>query len=73
MDQHKRIAHLKDLQNENDILLHQMQDHLAKLQRHHASRERDRGMLHATKAIARAEKEKRWLDRQMRNESKRSS
>jgi hypothetical protein len=70
MDQHKRIAHLQDLLNENAILLQQLSDHQAKLQRHHASRERDRGLLHATKALARAEKEKRWLDRQMRNEEK---
>lgn len=70
MDQNKRIAHLQDLIGENDSVMGHLRQHLAKLEGHHASGERDRGVKHASKAIARAEKEKRWLERQLRNESK---
>ncbi len=70
MDQHKRIAHLQDLLGENASVIGHLAQHHAKLEGHHQSGERDRGIKHAAKAIARAEKEKRWLDRQLRNESK---
>ena len=73
MDKNARVDHLLNL-------LGLQKDHLAylraqrrKLDSHHASRERDRAILHNAKEVRRTDKAVRSLERAVRNEKKRSS
>ncbi|HLF16596.1 MAG TPA: hypothetical protein VI796_04095 [Candidatus Thermoplasmatota archaeon] len=73
MDQHARLAHLQELLGENAGVREHLAAHRDRLLAHHASRERDRALLHAKKAMRRAEKMQRSLERAIRNEGKQHS
>ena len=70
MDKHARLDHLLDLLGTQQALLEHLHGHEAKLAGHHASKERDRSLMQAKKAIRRTDKVVRGLERAVRNERK---
>ena len=72
MDKPARMDHLLALLGENRSLCERLEAHRVKLESHHPSRERDRAIVHATKALGRAQKQQRSLERAIRNEGKRA-
>ena len=70
MDKMRRLDHLLGLLGAQKELLAHLEAHLAKLATHHPSRERDRAVTQTTKALRRADKGVRSLERAVRNERK---
>ena len=70
MDARARWLHLQDLLSSNAGLRDHLNEHAAKLESHHQSRERDRALLQTRKSLRRAEKLHRSLERAIRNEEK---
>lgn len=73
MDQDARISRLKELQSAQRSLHEHLLAHQAKVAGHHPTREGARELLHAEKALRRAEKQQRSVDRALRNELKQHS
>ena len=73
MDQDERLARLRELQGEQRSMHERLLAQQAKAAGHHPTREGDRVLLHAGKALRRAEKQQRSVDRALRNELKQHS